>query len=207
MRERIVHKRQIVLYQGEATTQFYLIKSGIVRAYTILENDTEMNIALYGPGDFFPSSASTSRVAFSVFYYETMSPAVLEAYPAEEFATVKRKLLAEQPEYWSHRYLGALLHINALAQVSAARKIAYGLQYLAIRFGAELMGGKYTRIDMKLTQQDIAALCGVSRETTNLELGKLRDKNILTEKSKFYSIDMKALTKLLGDDAIQNIEL
>lgn len=206
-RERRINKKQIVLYQGEATAQYHLIKEGIVRAYTILESGSEVIIAMHGPGDFFPSSTVSSKAAFSPFYYESMSPVIVESYSLDEFSDVYSSLLAAHPEYWSFRYLGALLHINALAQLSAHKKLAFTMQYLAIRFGVELTGALYTRIDIKLTQQDIAALCGISRETANIELTKLKKSGVVTEKSKYYSVNMKALVKLVGDDSMQDIIL
>lgn len=187
--------------------QYHLIKDGVVRAYTILDNGTEVIVALHGPGDFFPSSASSSRAVFSVFYYETMTPVVVESYPVDEFDGVKGRMFREQPDYWAHRYLGALLHINALAQVTASKKLAYTIQYLSIRFGTELTGGKLTRINLKLTQQDIGALCGLSRETVNIELNKLKSTGVVSEKEKMYTVNMKALVKFIGDDAMPAIEL
>jgi CRP-like cAMP-binding protein len=201
-RVRSIPKNQIVLYQGEATLQFHIIKTGVVRAYSILENGTEVIVALHGPGDFFPSSTAASMTALSVFYYETMTPVELESYPVEGFAEVRAQLFAEQPDYWSHRYLGALLHINALAQTTAEGKLAHTLQYLAIRFGHELTGGVMTRIELKLTQQDIAGLSGMSRETVNIELNKLKAKGVVSEKSKLYTVNTKALLKHIGDDAL-----
>lgn len=207
-RERRINKKQIVLYQGEASNQFHLIKEGIVRAYTILESGSEVIVALYGPGDFFPSSAALStRAVFSLFYYETMTSVKVESYTVAEFSDVRSSIVAEQPDYWSYRYLGALLHINALAQLSAYKKLAYTMQYLAIRFGVELTGGLLTRIDVKLTQQDLAALCGISRETANIELSKLKSSGIVTEKEKYYSVNLKSLVKLLGDDSMNAISM
>ena len=187
--------------------QYHLIKDGIVRAYTILESGAEVIVALHGSGDFFPSSSPSSRAVFSVFYYESMTPVQLESYAIEDFAQMSERILAEHPEYWTHRYLGALLHINALAQVTAGKKLAYTLQYLSIRFGTELTGGLLTRIELKLTQQDIASLCGLSRETVNIELNNLKAKGIVQEKSKVYTVNMKALIKLLGDDAMADVEI
>jgi CRP/FNR family transcriptional regulator, cyclic AMP receptor protein len=201
-RVRSIPRNQIVLYQGEATMQYHIIKEGVVRAYSILENGTEVIVALHGPGDFFPSSTATATAILSVFYYETMTPVELESYPVDQFADVQAQMFAEQPDYWSHRYLGALLHINALAQTTADGKLAHTLQYLTIRFGHELTGGVMTRIELKLTQQDIAALSGISRETVNIELNKLKAKGVVSEKSKLYTVNTKALLKHIGDDAL-----
>jgi CRP-like cAMP-binding protein len=74
------------------------------------------------------------------------------------------------------------------------------LRYLALRFGTPLVGKAYTRIQLKLTQQDLANLCNMSRETTNIELGKLKEKKIVSEKAKLYSIDMIELNKFINDE-------
>lgn len=207
-KERSVHKNQIILYQGEATAQYHVIREGIVRAYSILENGTEVIIAMHGPGDFFPSSTSVnSEAIFSVFYYETMTDVLFESYTIDEFTEVRKELIDGQPNYWSHRYLGALLHINALAQLTANKKLAHTLHYLAIRFGKELTGGVLIRIELKLTQQDIAALSSLSRETVNIELTKLKAQGLVTEKSKIYTVNLRALVKYIGDETLADVKI
>jgi CRP-like cAMP-binding protein len=201
-RERSISKNQIILYQGEATMQYHIIKDGIVRAFTILENGTEVIVALHGPGDFFPSSTATSGTALSVFYYETMSSVTIESCPVEEFGKVQEQFFKERPDYWPRRYLGTLLHINALTQIHAGKKLACTLQYLTICFGIPLTGGILIRIGLKLTQKDIAAMCGLSRETINIELNKLKVKQVFTVSSKIYTVNTKALVKFIGDDTI-----
>ena len=38
IREKVIRKEQIILYQGEAVFGVHVIKKGMVRAYTILGN-------------------------------------------------------------------------------------------------------------------------------------------------------------------------
>ena len=81
------------------------------------------------------------------------------------------------------------------------------MRYLALRFGQQLNGQVYTRIPIKLTQQDIASLCNMSRETTNIEVAKLKHHNTLIEKNKQYSVHMGLLNKLIGDDLPTDLQL
>ena len=60
---------------------------------------------------------------------------------------------------------------------------------------------------MKLTQQDLANLCTMSRETVSIELAKLKAKKAVLEKSKLYTVNLPLLTQLLGDDNLTDVTL
>ncbi|MBP9667243.1 Crp/Fnr family transcriptional regulator [Candidatus Saccharibacteria bacterium] len=196
-RTRKYRKGQIILYGGEATNAVFVVKSGIVRAYSISENGNEVIIALFGAGDYFPSFHSEHENPIALFYYDVLHEAEIERVPFAEFvsnATTQPILLQEK------RYIGALLHISAVVQASADKKIAHTLRYLAVRFKAPMPTKIYTRIDIKLTQQNIADICNTSRETTNIELGKLKSAGMITERNKYYSVDLRKLNKRIGED-------
>ena len=67
-RTRKYRKGQIILYGGEATNAVFVVKSGIVRAYSISENGNEVIIALFGAGDYFPSFHSEHENPIALFY-------------------------------------------------------------------------------------------------------------------------------------------
>jgi len=203
---RDVRKRQIILYRGEATVSVYVVSKGIIRAYTLLNNGTEVIIALFGPGDFFPVNFDPSKAPVSLFYYETMDEGTVETFTISEFKTYKQQLNSEDEDS-ARRYLSSLLHINALVQMTSLDRLCHTLRYLALRFGKPLFGKVYTRIELKLTQQDLANLCNMSRETTNIELNKLRAKKIITEKAKLYSVNMRELNKLIDDEIDETLHI
>lgn len=203
---RDVRKRQIILYRGEATASIYVVRKGIVRAYTLLNNGSEVIIALFGPGDFFPVNFDQSKAPVSLFYYETMDDGIVETHSVNEFKSLKESLESYEDDN-ARRYLGSLLHINALVQMTSMERLSHMLRYLGLRFGKPLVGKMHTRIDLKLTQQDLANLCNMSRETTNTELGKLKKKKILTEKGKLYSVNMSELNNLIDDEIDENLDI
>ena len=186
MREKTIRKEQIVVYQGEAVYGVHVITSGIVRAYTILGSGNEVNVALYGPGDYFPVETAYETAPATLFYYEALTDCTLQTHRGDAF----RELHASQPDVHdaeSKRYVGALLHVNAL-------------------WATARWQGFY-RIDMKLTQQDLANLCTMSRETVSIELAKLKAKKAVLEKSKLYTVNLPLLTQLLGDDNLTDVTL
>lgn len=203
---RSVRKKQILLYQGEATAQIFVIRSGVARAFSTLSNGSEVVVALYGEGDYFPVISDPTQAPVSLFFYEAMSDMSVETIATADFPEYLRGVESE-PLDSARRYLGALLHINSLAQQTAVDKLAHALRYLALRFGESLRGGIYTRIRLKLTQQDIADLCAISRETVNIELNKLKNKKIVVEKSKIYSVNLAALAKYIDDDLDTNVQI
>lgn len=204
-REKAVRKEQIVFYQGEAAYGVHVIKSGIIRTYTILRNGSEVNVAMYGPGDYFPVETAYETSPATLFYYEALTECSLVSYSGDEF----RKTRAASPETTvldSKRYVGALMHVNALGQATAYEKLGHTLRYLAMRFGVPLAGKGFYRIDMKLTQQDLANLCTMSRETVSIELAKLKTKKAVMEKAKLYTVNLPLLNNLLGDE-VTDIDL
>jgi CRP-like cAMP-binding protein len=196
---RLARKNQILLYQGEATSTVNLIHEGCIKVYTTLANGNEVIVALFGPGDYFPVGEIASSALTSLFYHETLVDSKIESIRVEEYVERLRNE-PDLPQYYARRYQGALLHITALVQTTAYEKLAHTLRYLAMRFGTELVNKHYTRIDMQLTQKIIASLSNMSRETTSIELQKLKKQQIVLERNKYYSVDMQAITNLLGDE-------
>lgn len=203
---KVARKNQILLYQGEATSSISLIKSGCVKVYTTLANGNEVIVALFGPGDYFPVGDVSSKALTSLFYHETLVDSEIESMRVDEYLERLRQN-PNLPQYYANRYQGALLHITALVQTAAYEKLAHTMRYLAMRFGTELAAKKYTKIDIKLTQRIIANLSNMSRETTSIELQKLKKAGVVIERNKYYSVDMHAITNLLGDDLDEMVQL
>lgn len=196
---RITRRGQVVLYQGEVSPYIFAIKSGVVRAYTIVDGGNEVIIAMFGPGDHFPEQTNLDELPAAMFYYDMMSDGELTLLTQREYSQQQAKSSTEHVRS-QQRYLGALLHINALAQPTARGRIVHVIRYLALRFGVPASGKSFTRINLKLTQQDLAQICNLSRETVNHEIKYLKDRTILTVRQKNYTVNIRALMKLIDDD-------
>lgn len=157
-------KAQTVFYQGEVPERSFRIKKGLVRAYIIHENGEEATIAFFGPYDIFPIAAPFAIAPVVMFYYETVVDTTCEAYSHQELIEELEDDATHELHRFAKRYVGALLHVASLAQNTAHDKVAHTLWYLAIRFGEQLPDGQHYKIRLRLTQQDIARLCNVTRE-------------------------------------------
>lgn len=177
----------------------HILKEGAVKAYTILANGSKVIVALYGPGDHFPASFDNQKVAISMFYYETLCDSSVTSYNPDEPQDAV-ELLQTIETNLPQLYAYSLLHTYALVQMDSPTKLVHILRYLSMKFGTALVSKYYTKIALRLTQQDISELCNMSRETTNIELTKLKQKGTLLERSKYYSVHLAKLNALIGDD-------
>ena len=205
-RPKTFKRGQIIVYQGEATTRVHIIKKGAVRVSSVLSNGNEINIAIFGPGDYFPVSVAFSQTVMSLFDYQALTDIDLEITDSEDFIN---NHLSKDPNVLAdsaRRYVGALMHINALVQVTATEKLAHTLRYLHARFG-EKTNNMFTKINIKLTQQDLAQLANLSRETTSIELKKLKESGVVVERAKYYSVNDKMLSKMADQDIWSQITL
>src|SRR5438876_138708 len=86
--ERTYMKNQLINYQGDSLSHFYLIRQGYIKAYTILEAGDTRTIMLLNPGDIFPIAFSVS-LDWSKYhikhFYQTLSEVTLTAVDRESF--------------------------------------------------------------------------------------------------------------------------
>ena len=195
------------MYQGEVPSSAYILKSGIVKLYNITAQGDERIAAFKLAGDFFPTTWSFDRTPTAFYYYEAQSDGELYVVPREKF----RDFIAKNPdalhkvaEHYLRNYAGALMRITSLEQPKAFDKVLYTLYYLMQCYGREVGGGKF-RIEIQLTQQLIADLIGLTRETTAAELVKLKKRGILTYKSHQYTIQREKLIQMIGEDNFKDL--
>lgn len=205
--QRTIRAAQTLFYQGEATTKVYRVGDGLVRAYIINDNGEESTIAFFGPGDIFPITSAFDVSSATLFYYETVVASTLQIYSHAEFQAWLGENINHEVSRFATRYVGALLHVSALTQPTARMKLAHTLRYLAIRFGEKTPIGNRIKVVIKLTQHDIAKLCNLSRETVSIELGNLKQHEIVIVKEKYYYVHLVKLNTFINEDSPETIRL
>jgi CRP/FNR family transcriptional regulator len=196
-----------IAFQSEIPRFCYIIARGTVRVYSIDSHGEESNITFVSEGNAFPLEYVFDKSRASLYYYEAQTEVDIAVLTAEEFhrEIEKDPIFARQVlEHVATQYIGAKIHIQALEQSKAEDKIHRILQFLVVRFGQMLSDEKW-KIDLRLTQQDIARMVGVTRETAAAELGKLKKKDIIEYSSFTYTVDMKKLSQLIGSHEWQDI--
>lgn len=196
--ERTYAKNQLIHYQGDSLSNFYLVEEGFIKAYTILEAGDTRTIMLLSPGDIFP-------IAFSIsldwdnyhvkYFYQTMTDVKLRYIDRD----ILKHLIDTDPhmmqayvEYLSASNQAILNQLEVMKNKKAINKVELLLPYLIMKLGEPIGANKY-RIKIRLSHQEIADLCGVTRETTTALVKQLEKKSVLSQGKGFWIINAKKI--------------
>jgi len=206
---RVVKKGATVLYQSEIPRCAFIVRKGLVRAYTITSTGEERIVSLHAKHDIFPLSWVYGETPSTLFYYEATSDCELICVPKNVLLDCVMKdasLMKMMLKFSINEYTALLLRITALEQSTAAEKIAMTLYYLLIRHGVEKKPGTFT-INLKMTQSMIASLVGLTRESTAVNLKFLKKKQIVTYSNFTYVVNKSKLERFVGEDGFKDLDL
>ena len=166
-------------------------------------------MALHTRGDIFPVSWVYGETKNTLFYYEAGSDVELACISKNNLASTiaaSPELTAKVLRFVVNDHTALLMRITALEQSNAADKIALTLYYLLIRHGVERKPGLFT-IDIKMTQSMIASLVGLTRESTAINIAKLKKRGVITYSNFIYVVNRTNLEKLIGEDSFKDVLL
>jgi CRP/FNR family transcriptional regulator, anaerobic regulatory protein len=201
-RTKRYRKGELILVQGEVPECAYVVRSGIVKTYNLTLTGEEKPIGFDIESEIFPLAWTFRKVNHVQFYYEAFTETVVYCIPTDEL----REYIANHMEAQAglldnliSRQVNTQLRINALEQSKAPQKVLNTIHFLCLRFGAEEKKNT-VRIQLPLTQQDLANFIGLTRETTGIELKKLHQKGVLNYKKQNYVVRTDKLDDLLDED-------
>lgn len=206
---RSVKKRSILIYQGEIPRQAYIVLSGVLKVYRLGNFGEEQIVGFRTKGDIFPETWVFNKTSSALFYYEALEdsevltvekPVLLDVI--ESNPDIKQSVF----EYMLNGYTSLLMQITALEQSRAAEKLLLMMYYLMFRYGKETSSGVY-HVDLRLTHTTLGSLMGLTRETTTMELGRLKRKHIVMYSSKGFTIYRRELERRLGDESFSSLRL
>lgn len=183
-RSKKISKGQIILYQDDLVSEVYFVRSGYVKAYLILESGETRTMFILGRNDLFPLSFSmaTSWQDDKIkYFYEAMSDVEACTLSVSEL-----KLKTERDPHATTSLLSYMAQANeSVIQLlestktkSAADKVVATLKYIAGKLGTENSNGVF-KMDIKLSHQEIADICGTTRETVSVAIKSLEAKKLV----------------------------
>ena len=196
-------KRGETIYVRDAEpAKAFAVKSGTIRAFAYTAESEEKSVSFIVKNELFPIGWLFSKTETALFYYVAHTDCELYVIDKEAF----QHSLANEPslahELLTHMvkdYVTKSLQINALEQSRANLKLLYTLHNFALRYGRPIMKD-VIRINIPLTQKDLASFAGLTRETVALEVLKLKKSGILTIRRKYYIINIVKLVALIKED-------
>lgn len=171
-------KGNILVLAGEPVPHVYHLVSGTVKQYAISYRGDEVILNMFKPPAFFPMSHAINGNP-SQFILEAETDIAVHLAPIDETL----QFLQDNPDVLydllSRVYKGLdglLGRVAHLMTSSAKGRVLYELIIEAKRFGALHKDGSYT---VRVSEKDLGARAGLSRETINRELQKLKAHGLL----------------------------
>lgn len=169
---RTYPKGQILVFAGETPTYIYYMVSGRVRKYDITYRGYEIIVNVFKNPAFFPMSWALNGTKNKYFYAAETAVQVRVAPPEDVL-----RFLRDNPDVLfdllSRLYKGTEGLLGRIVQLmagTARTRLVYELVIETRRFGTMQADGSY-RID--ISEADLAARSGMSRETVSREFSKL----------------------------------
>lgn len=191
-------KGQVLLLDGEGPDRIFYLKSGRVKVYDISYRGDEIVLNIFRPGSFFPIALLVNRSA-NTYVYEAETDIEVRQAPAAEVVT----FIKENPPV-VYNLLGEVYakmdevfgRVSHLMASSAKRRLIYELLLECRYFGHMQKNGILL---LTITEKEIGARAGLSRETVSREIGKLkRDRLVDIQPNIIAILDMPELEWRLG---------
>jgi CRP/FNR family transcriptional regulator len=186
---------QMVHDANDPADWFYLIESGEIRLYHVLDGGTMRLLDIFGPEDWL-GSAVLGQLPTHGKRAQAMTPAVLWALPASDV----RSILAEHPglavqmieriaksleQAWSE---GSRLVFDDCRQRLIQTLLRFSTSQAAEPFGDGVV--------LRITHKQLAQAVGAARETISVCLTELRRQNIVSTGRNQLKFDPRRLEQM-----------
>ena len=184
--------------EGDDAKGFYAVESGGLKATRLSADGMEQLIALFSTGEVIGEMA--------IFDGSSRSATITALRPSRVIYCSRDSffdIADENPLLYRHMLNVMATRLRLTNDALAARdflnlpgQLALAMLRLADGFGREMMGGA-VRIDHKLTQSELGAMIGASRENVSRVLNVWKREGLITRIDGYYHIDKR--------DALQEI--
>lgn len=173
---------ETIFHEGSVGSTLYIIINGQVRIYRTSLAGQELAVTTFSDGDFFgelalldgqPRAASAEAMAITT---------TLTLHRAAFLHTINTcpPIAASILEVMANRLRQSNNYAEQLASAPVAQRVARQLLELATRRSQRHADSSSARqIELDLTQDELARLCGTTRETVNRVLSALRDQGLV----------------------------
>jgi len=178
-KRRTFRAGEVIFHRDDPGQVLYMIKDGKVKICIISPDGQEVSLAVFGKGEYFGEFAlldglprSTDAVAL-----EKVECYTLQRSDFHNTILKNPKIAFLVMEALSKRLRDTNQMVENLIFLDVYGRVAKKLLELADAHGVKVDDG--VRIDVRLTQQELAAMVGASRESVNKVLGYFTDKNYI----------------------------
>ena len=180
-RRRTFRAGEVIFHREDPGQVLYVIKEGKVKICQISPDGQEMTLTVLGKGEYFGELALLDGLPRST---DAIASERVECYTLQRTdfhnAIMKNPKIAIQAlEVLSKRLRNTNQMVEDMIFLDVYGRVAKKLVELADAHGAKAEDGGI-RIEMRLTQQELASMVGASRESVNKVMGYFTEKNFIS---------------------------
>ncbi len=181
-RRRTYKRGEVIFHLGDPGDSLFILESGRVKVYTYAESGDETILSIIGPGECFGELALID---------EQPRSATIQAMERVEALTIGRQafrsVIREYPQAAEYLLRAMARRIRYLTEVVADLafldldgRLAKRLLELAEDYGQK--SGGETLIELRITQEELAAMVGATRASVNKLLGWYEDRGMIARR-------------------------
>jgi CRP/FNR family transcriptional regulator, cyclic AMP receptor protein len=179
-KRRTFRAGEVIFHRDDPGQVLYMIKEGKVKICIISPDGQEVSLAVFGKGEYFGEFALLDGLPRST---DAVALEKVECYTLQRsdfHNTIQKnpKIAILILEALSKRLRNTNQMVEDLIFLDVYGRVAKKLLELAEAHGVKTEDG--VRIDVRLTQQELASMVGASRESVNKVLGYFTDKNFIS---------------------------
>ena len=174
---RSYKKGQILIHAGDNPDGIFQIVSGKIKQYDLTYRGEEVILNLFKEPAFFPMSYAINQTQ-NEYFFEADSAVELRKAPFKEVIEFIKSNPDVLYDLLGRVYSGTdglLRRMAHLMTSSAKSRVLYELSIECRRFGIQDNSGYI----INLNESDIGSRAGLSRETVNREISKLKSEGII----------------------------
>ncbi len=195
-RKRVFRQGEVIFHRDDPGQVLYIVKEGKVKIALTSPDGQEVSLTVFGAGECFGELSildGEPRSADAI----ALERVELYALQRQDFVNVVMnhpKIAVQVMKVISQRLRQADQQIEDLLFLDVYGRVAKKLLELSETHGVPTAQG--VRIELRLTQQELASMVGASRESVNKVMGYFTDKRyIMTDKHKITLMKLADLRK------------
>lgn len=190
---------EIIIQAGDTPAGIFYLEQGQVRVYDIAPNGSEVVVNVFKPHAFFPMSWAATQLP-NRYFYEASADGDLRLAPLKDvlaFVQENPDILFDLLRRVYTGVEGMQRRMAHLMGGTARSRLVFELVVECQRFGMRQDDQSY-RLDIH--EEELARRSGMSRETVNRELSKLKAEGLVgMQRHDLVVCDLSGLQQLLGE--------
>lgn len=194
-------KGEILIRADEDPNAVFYLKEGLVKQYVISKKGDELVVNIFRPISFFPMSWAINNT-HNDYYFEAVTDVEVWKAPKEEVTVFIKKDPEILYDLLSRIFKGTdglFRRMTFLMTGNAYARLITELIIQAKRFGTHHSVHPFGTIELKISEKDLAAQTGMSRETVSREMKFLKDAGLVVFNKNILQIsNLEKLEEELG---------